>query len=350
MTEIYRAEQLPVLQNKTYATRAEALECPSADVILVQDSSSGLVFNRAFQPELVRYDASYQNEQALSSAFQRHLEAVLEIFRQHFSDAELLEIGCGKAYFLQLLQAEGWTARGLDPTYEGNNPDVVREFYEPDMKLKANGIVLRHVLEHVANPVQLLQNLAISNGNTGRIYIEVPCLEWIAEHRASFDIFYEHVNYFRLSDLRAMFHDVVASGHLFGGQYLYIVAELSSIRQPRLSDSGAFAFPSDFKTSLDHLKQTIVQSRDRTCAIWGSASKGVILSLTLQRAGAQNLILVDINPAKQGRYLPLTGFQVHSPEQLRQKLAPGSDIYVLNPNYLGEVRELTQGAYTYIGV
>jgi hypothetical protein len=41
-----------------------------------------------------------------------------------------------------------------------------------------------------------------------------------------FDLFYEHVNYFRLDDLRRMFGTVHEAGHLFGGQYLYIVADL----------------------------------------------------------------------------------------------------------------------------
>src|SRR3546814_9608010 len=62
-----------------------------------------------------------------------------------------------------------------------------------------------------------------------QIYIEVPCFDWIVEHSAWFDVFYEHVNYFRLADLRAMFGTVHEAGHLFGGQYLYIVADLSTL-------------------------------------------------------------------------------------------------------------------------
>ena len=56
----------------------------------------------------------------------------------------------------------------------------------------------------------------------------MPCLDWICKHRAWFDIFYEHVNYFRLTDFQRLFQRIEDSGHLFGGQYLYVVAELAS--------------------------------------------------------------------------------------------------------------------------
>ncbi|MFZ1179571.1 MAG: hypothetical protein WAO15_25630 [Mycobacterium sp.] len=38
----------------------------------------------------------------------------------------LVEVGCGKAYFLELLQSRGCSITGFDPTYEGENPAVQR--------------------------------------------------------------------------------------------------------------------------------------------------------------------------------------------------------------------------------
>ena len=95
--------------------------------------------------------------------------------------------------------------------------------------------LLRHVLEHIQDPVSFLAEIANANQG-GQIYIEVPCFDWILEHKAWFDLFYEHVNYFRLDDLRRMFGTVHEAGHLFGGQYLYVVADLASLRDP--GDAG----------------------------------------------------------------------------------------------------------------
>ncbi|MEA3642374.1 MAG: hypothetical protein VBE63_20880 [Lamprobacter sp.] len=111
-------------------------------------------------------------------------------------------------------------------------------------------MVLRHVLEHLQTPFEFLRQVRDANGGAGLIYIEVPCLEWIGQQRAWFDIFYEHVNYFRPSDFRRLFGEVVAAGHLFGGQYQYVIAELASLRRPLAEDQDAFQLPDDFLSSL----------------------------------------------------------------------------------------------------
>jgi len=68
----YVQRGFPVLQNRTYETREEALNCATGDIILVQDEETGIVHNAAFDPSSVEYDSSYQNEQAHSGAFKRH--------------------------------------------------------------------------------------------------------------------------------------------------------------------------------------------------------------------------------------------------------------------------------------
>jgi len=115
-----------------------------------------------------------------------------------------------------MLTAKGFEITGFDPTYEGDNPAVVKKYFASELGIRAVGIVLRHVLEHIQDPLQFLLRLKEANGGSGRIYIEVPCFDWICEHRAWFDVFYEHVNYFRLSDFLSMFGTIYESGRLFG--------------------------------------------------------------------------------------------------------------------------------------
>jgi hypothetical protein len=89
-------------------------------------------------------------------------------------------------------------------------------------------------------------------GGGGKIYIEVPCFDWICNHRAWLDIFYEHVNYFRLTDFHRMFDAVYKAGHIFNGQYLYVVADLATIRVPASSKVNQIFFPEDFLDSVKH--------------------------------------------------------------------------------------------------
>lgn len=347
--EIYRAEQLPVFQNRMFPSAPAARGCTRGDVVLVQSLDTGLVFNRAFRPELMQYDADYQNEQGLSTAFKLHLDAVAAVIGRHFAVDSLIEVGCGKGLFLERLAALGFEITGLDPTYEGTNPHVIKEYFTPAIGLHAQGIVLRHVLEHVQDPLAFLAGLLESNRGSGKIYIEVPCLDWIAQHHAWFDIFYEHVNYFRLADFERMFGTVCEAGHCFNGQYLYVVADLATLRTPRYRPEADFEVPTGFMSAIEHARTRLSlpaahpssKAGAPSRAIWGGASKGVVFALFMERAGTPIDTVIDINPAKQGRFLAATGLQVKSPEEGMERLPPGADLYVMNSNYLDEIQALT---------
>ena len=114
---------------------------------------------------------------------------------------------------------------------------------------------MRHVLEHIPNPYDFLCRLRDANGGGGLIYIEVPCFDWILSKRAWFDIFYEHVNYFRLYDFDRMFSRVIRKGRFFVNQYLYVVADLASLRDPVFEQSNTVDFSSDFLRELSSEEQ-----------------------------------------------------------------------------------------------
>lgn len=351
--ELYRAAQLPVFQNRMFPTELLARQCIRGDLVLVQDVDTGLMFNRAFDPTLVSYDANYQNEQGHSAAFRDHLDTVADLVVRHFGKRTLIEVGCGKGLFLERLSQIGFSITGLDPTYEGSNPNILREYFTPATGLRADGLILRHVLEHVPNPVAFLAHLKQANGGTGTIYIEVPCMDWIASNHAWFDLCYEHVNYFRLSDFERMFGALHDSGRIFGGQYLYVIADLASLREPVATDSDAFALPAGFLHSMTRSVERLRSRRDgapRRTAIWGGASKGVIFSLYMERSGVRIETIIDLNPAKQGKFIAATGLQVQSPQQALAQLRPGDDIFVMNRNYLEEIRNMTAAQFNYISV
>ena len=342
LRELYSIDNLPIFQNRMYDTEAEAKNCLKGDVSLVEDLQTGLVYNASFRPELMVYDEHYQNEQAVSTLFQEHLVSVAKIVERTMGRHDLVEVGCGKGYFLELLLTQGFDITGFDPTYEGTNTRIERHYFEPSLGMTASGIILRHVLEHIQEPVNFLMQLKDANGGSGLIYIEVPDFDWICSKRAWFDVFYEHANYFRLADFDRMFDKVVESGTVFGGQYLYVVAELGSLKIPEYDEKKRVNFPEDF------LHVLMEQKQHNTTAIWGGASKGVIFSLLKRREGILFNTVIDINPAKQGKYLPATGLQVLSPTDGLSKLPTGATIWVMNSNYLDEIKNISGNTFNYI--
>lgn len=343
--ELFRAEGLPAFQNRMFSSREAALGCPTGDMVLVQDAETGLVFNSAFEPKLLEYDQDYQNEQACSKVFMEHLVQVERIVRRHFSGREIIEIGCGKGFFLEQLQASGFSITGIDPAYDGRNEKVLKTTFDPALGMAAEGIILRHVLEHVSDPVAFLSDIARANGGKGTIYIEVPCFEWICRHRAWFDVFYEHVNYFCLEDFHRMFGEIHDSGHLFGGQYLFVVAGLSSLRKPRMGGGAALSFPADFLASI---QRALNLSEGKRSAVWGGASKGVIFTHYLRKYNKVMDFIIDINPEKQNKFIGVSGYKIVSPEKAIDELNAGDVVFIMNSNYSKEIQAACNKSFQFI--
>ncbi len=341
-------DNLPIQQNRVYSSAEEAKACTHGDMLLVQNDHTGLVYNTKFDPELMVYDKNYQNEQAYSLVFQQHLGDVLEIIKKHFSNMRLTEIGCGKGWFLEFMRKNGIDVIGIDPAYEGNADYVIKAPFTSKLNIKSNGLILRHVLEHIPDPLSFLESISNANGNSGLIYIEVPCFDWILEHKAWFDIFYEHVNYFRLSDFFRIFDEIIESGHLFGGQYIYIVADIAKLNINAIKNSDQLNIPDDFFSQINEAVGIIQNKNDKKVAIWGGSSKGVIFSYFLMLNNVKPDVIIDINEAKQGKYLPATGFKVISYQKAKERLNEEDIIFVMNSNYLDEIRKETSNMYQYI--
>ena len=343
---LYEANDFPVFQNRMYHSSKDAIASPKGDIRLVENLETGLVYNEAFRPELLVYDDNYQNEQAVSPLFQQHLNTITQIIKKNMGQVDLVEVGCGKGFFLEMLLDRGFEVTGFDPTYEGDNPEIKKHYFVPGLGIKAKGIILRHVLEHIQDPVNFLTSLRDANGGSGLIYIEVPCFDWICQKKAWFDVFYEHVNYFRISDFYRIFENVIESGKGFGEQYLYIIADLASLKIPKIDHKDRANFPSNFLATLQKQNGTNLNR----VAVWGGASKGVIFSLLKSRTGQSIKIVIDINPAKQGKYIAGTGLRVLSADEGLSKLPDGSMIYVMNSNYLKEIKKMSKNAYKYVSV
>ena len=341
---LYEATDFPIFQNRMYDTAESALACPRGQIAIVEDHQTGLVHNARFDPDLMVYDASYQNEQANSVPFRTHLDWAADLVVETMGTDALIEVGCGKGTFLEILADRGAAITGFDPTYEGDDPRIEKVYFGPDLGMRGNGLILRHVLEHIQNPVDFLRQLAKANGNQGLIYIEVPCFDWICDNRAWFDIFYEHVNYFRLSDFHEIFGRVVASGHCFGGQYLYVVGDLSDLNTPVYQPENTVQFPKDFTATLDASATT---AHD---VVWGGASKGLIYSMLRARAGRPVAGIIDINPAKQNKYLAGTGLRVSAPQDILPGLPQDARILIMNPNYTEEIKSMSDNAFSYVEV
>lgn len=343
---------MPVHQNLRYGTREAALSAGVGRLRLAVCAGCGFIHNAAFDPALLRYEEHYENDQGYSDAFRAHLDALVGRVLGRVQDGVVVEVGCGQGQFLRRLVAEPGSravGHGFDPSYRG--PEVAAEgrlrfqraLYGPE-HVVADALLCRHVIEHIPDPGPFLAGVARALGAAAdpRVYFETPDIGWILDHRVYFDVFYEHCSYFTPASLRTAFERagfaVSSVERVFGGQYLWLEAGRGD-GAPAACDPGdavarALAYGAaevQWRTSAAHA----LQAFEGPVAVWGAGAKGATYASLLDPDHRHIACVVDINPGKQGAFLPMSGHPVVAPEAL---VALGvRTVVLMNPNYRAEV-------------
>ncbi len=363
--ESFAAEELdfrprvPIAQNLMFRSRREALDCPVGTLRMVRCMTCGFAWNAAFDPGLLRYGADYENNQSHSRIFGEHLDAVAEHIGKHMSGrraAAALEVGCGQGDFLHRLAGalggEPLDLVGFDPAYRPGSAipagaRVEREYFTAETAAKLQTapdlVVSRHVIEHVADPLSFLRALRKVCAEGVPLFVETPSVQWILDGAVAQDLYYEHCSLFDPGSLRFALElagfAVEAVSPFFGGQYMLATAVGAAGLRPSLPEERASNsdYPARKAAIVERLAAALRSDAadGEKVALWGAASKGVTLALLLGEALAGVEAAIDINPARSGTFMPVTGLPVISAEE-----AQGAGItkaYVANPLYLPEI-------------
>jgi 2-polyprenyl-3-methyl-5-hydroxy-6-metoxy-1,4-benzoquinol methylase len=356
--EFVRREAVPVHQNLACASREQACSVQRGTLAMHVCGGCEFVFNATFDPDLLDYGQRYDNSQTHSACFAQYVDGLVAHVVEDcgIRDREVVEVGCGKGIFLaKLVDYPGGNNRGVgfDPTYEG--PDVAkggrlrfqRTFYSKENSVRADAVVCRHVIEHVRWPGNLLADVRAALGAqaNAKVFFETPCVEWILSRRVVWDLFYEHCSLFTARSLASAFiragFGVSKVEKVFGHQYLWLEGQTQAI-EPSALPAGqlvemALAFGRHERGLVESWRRQLRLWRQRgRVALWGAGAKGVTFCNLVDPDASELAAVVDVNPSKQGKYVPGTGHPVVSPAQAaRDGVAVA---LVLNPNYVPEIQ------------
>jgi SAM-dependent methyltransferase len=355
---------VPVHQNLVMREQAAAVGIARGDLNYVACGDCGFVFNCAFDLGLLSYDAAYDNTQSCSPVFATYMDELAAGLLEAgpARPYHIVEVGCGKGGFLRRLVAadDRITGIGYDPTFVGNDSELggrlrfERRFYDrscagdpPDL------VVCRHVIEHVPDPIALLRSIrdVVGDAPEARVAFETPCVDWILQNQVVWDFFYEHCSLFSARSLTTAFatagFKVDLVRHVFGGQYLWLEATPAPASQPRSKPSRTLSVArlyaaAEAEILADWTARLTALSRDGNVAIWGAGAKGVTFANLVDPSRSLVACVVDLNPGKQGNYLPGTGHPIIDYRQL-----PDFDVTFalqMNPNYHRENAALLEAA------
>lgn len=361
-TRFYEVLGIPVHSCVLLDDPAAARAFPLADLILAHCPDCGFIYNERFEPESLDYSDDYQESQGASATFRTFLEstAAKVVQRANLKGRVAVEVGCGRGDFLALLAELGAErAIGIDPSSTaGTLPDapieVRHKLYDgADFELPAELIACRHTLEHLPG-VNLFvasarAHLASSGGES--LFIEVPDVLRVLREGAFWDLYHEHCSYFTAGSLERL---VVASGfapsHLelvYAGQYIQLTARaVPGATEPPAKtqdlpdiESALATFQATCAASLSRLHARLLEvtaAAKGPTVLWGAGSKATGFLTTLG-AGDHVAAVVDIDPAKQGKFVAGTAHPIIAPGDL-PPYAPAL-VLAMNPIYVDEIQK-----------
>jgi SAM-dependent methyltransferase len=327
----------------------------------------GFVFNAEFDAARLDYGDGYDNTQDCSPAFDAYLDELVRhlVEERNVRNCRIVEVGCGKGSFLRRLVARegsGNQGIGFDPSYIGPAQDLggrlsyEKRFYGPDCTdVRADVVVCRHVIEHVGEPLLLLGAVreALSRSREARVFFETPCVEWILRNRAFWDFFYEHCSLFSFGSFGAAFEfagfQVREVKRTFGDQYLWLEASLAAATGiPRWQPGTIASLAADYAVEeAQRLRASAAEiqrlARHGRVALWGAGAKGSTFANLIDADGSLIDCVVDLNPGKQGRYIPGSGHPIVGYRELASRNV--TDVILMNPNYRAENLALLESAH-----
>jgi SAM-dependent methyltransferase len=353
----------PVLCGVHWADPAAAAASPVGRIVLAYCPRCAYVRNVAFDPALMVYDTTMDTNLHHSPAFQAFSAELVKHLagRYALTGKRVLDIGCGQGEFLrELCHIAGCTGIGYDAMYVGPvGPDGSGALFHSGHAPRGKAlpgfdmVTSRHWFEHLDNPYEFLADLRARAGDRPAYgYLEVPdaCYDLST---AGWEVIYPHISYFDAYSLcriaeRAGWR-VEDTGRLFSGMFRFIEISANRDAEPRLGTA-----PMPDATDRDRQLRAIERFADRHFAeraawrdrvaaladagarpvLWGAGSRGVQF-LTLADADRRLAAVVDVNPRKWGRYLPVTAHRVDPPEALAE-LGP-SAVIITNPAYRDEI-------------
>jgi len=265
----------------------------------------------------------------------------------------VLEIASNDGYLLQHYRPLGVPVLGIEPAAnlaraaEGRGVPTRCAFFGRALAeglaaegLRADVLHANNVLAHVADLNGVVEGIAVALKDDGLAAIEVPYVRDLIE-RCEFDtIYHEHLCYFSLTALAALFarHALAVADveriPLHGGSLRLFVARAGAepsvrVKEMLVAEAAAgmlaLSYYRDFAGRVEALRRQLVgllrrlKAEGNRLAAYGASAKGSTL-LNVFGIGADVLdFVVDRSTVKQGRYTPGTHLPIFPPEALLER-------------------------------
>ncbi len=261
----------------------------------------------------------------------------------------VMEAASNDGYMLRHFADAGIAVLGIDPAEEqtkaaiAKGVDSLNTFFclELAQKLAQEGkradvFLANNVLAHVADLNGFVAGIATLLAESGIAVIECPHLMRLIEHCEFDTIYHQHLCYFsvialdRLFRSHGLFLNDVEETSIHGGTIRLFVERHDSpgervkeaLRKEREAGADGVEFFRSFSQRVANLKASLtsklaeIKASGGRIVGYGAPAKGCTLMSYCGIDSEQLDYLVDLSPAKQGRYMGGSHLLINSPDKL----------------------------------
>lgn len=354
---------IPVQDGVVYDSESAAKKSPVGEINLAICQNCLYIGNQTYDSSKIHF-TEYNFSLHHSPKYRQYINSLVSDLSESYQlrKKTVVDVGCGKGYFINELCKVGQNRGfGIDPSYEVSaevpsdqkNLTFVKDFYsEKYAYINGDFISCRHVVDELEWPRSFVGALkgALQENEDSLVYLELPNGLTTFKKELFWNIGYAKRSWFTTDSLSTFIQycgfQVLHVKELFDHQYLGITGKINfSNKEPDtitgelLSEMNTLLkqFAVNFKKEIAQWERKIraLERANEQIVIWGAGMRGLNF---LNRFANKKVIpaIVDINPNRQGKYLPRSGYRIDPIDHL--KTIKPDKILISNPTYEREIK------------
>ena len=269
------------------------------------------------------------------------------IRKYHLQDAGILEIGCGKGEYLDIMREAGGEVYGTEHAADSaavcraHGLPVEEVYFEHGDERLTNapfgGFFILNWLEHIPDLRTFLRGVRGNLTADAAGLIEVPNFDMMRKHGQVAEFTSDHLYYFTEDTLRTTL-ECCGFEVLFCRPVWYDYILSAEVRRKTPMDASLFL------RRQERLCREITDfvDRYRKIAVWGAGHQALAV-LAMTEVREKICYVVDSSPFKQGKFTHATHLPIMPPETLKSD--PPEAILVMCAGFSDEVARIIRERY-----